>query len=137
MNVVKVEDQAVTVNSGQVKLTKAQAAVRGHAIRQIGKADKDGGAVYDVISPLCFKVGESFGFSGEANKAGQLRDPEAEALAKMETEDRIRAEVRAEMEARHVKSLAGVKADFEARLKTALAEQETRLRAELAYKAAA
>ena len=116
---------SLSVNSGQVKLSALQAKPRAHALRLVGKIAKDGSAVYDVIASINFKAGETFEFSGEANKAGELRDREAEALAKLETEDRIRAEVRAELEAKHAESL-----------KTALAEQEAKLRAELAPKPA-
>ena len=122
MKKVTAADGPLSVNSGQVELSKAQAASRMHALTPIGKPNKDGNIVYEVTGPLQFKRGETFGFSGETAKNGHLRDPEAEALAKLEVEDRIRAEER--------KAAA-------ARLDKALAEQEARLRAELAPKAAA
>jgi len=131
MNKVKVEGRAMTVHSGQVKLTGDQAKTRLHAIALVGKPDKDGGGVYDVVSTLTFKSGEVFGYSGEVSKAGELRDHEAEALSKLEFEDRVRAEVRAEMKGAHEKAIARLEEVH----KQALADQEARLRAELAPQA--
>jgi len=130
MKKVTAVDGHLSVNSGQVGLTKAQAASRMHAITLVGKLNRDGYGVYEVTGPLQFKKGESFEFSGETGKGGALRDPEAEALAKLEAEDRIRAEVRAELQAKHEKDIAALNAEHEA----ALVEQEVRLRAELAPK---
>lgn len=98
MKQVKVEGQPVNVNSGQVGLTKAQAAARAHALQIVGKPDRDGNAVYNVLAPINFKVGEEFGFSGELSKGGNLRDRDAEELGKLEAADRAIAQVRAEYE---------------------------------------
>lgn len=100
MRPVKVENQSVNVSSGQVGLTKAQASVRMHALQIVGKPDKEGRAVYNVIAPINFKVGEVFGFSGDLSKGGQLRDREAEELGKLEAADRAVAQIRAEYEAK-------------------------------------
>jgi len=111
----------VTVGSGVVALTEAQARPRAHNLELLKKG-KDR-SEYSVRAPIQFKAGEEFLYSGEVDKLGRLHDPDAEALAKLEFEDLIRAKTRAALES-----------EFEERLAKALAEQEARLRAELAGK---
>lgn len=131
MKTVKVEAAPATVNSGQVGLSKAQAATRMHALRMVGKADKDGNAVYDVTGPISFKVGESFGFSGDLSKTGQLRDPEAEAIARLDAEEKAVAKVRAEYETVITRLRETLQLDYEARLATLEADLRTKIEAEL------
>lgn len=131
--------EILTVGSGIVGLSAEQAKTRSHNLKAI-KVDKKGAGEYEVVNPIQFKRGETFAYSGEMSKTGDLRDPEAEALAKMELEDRIRAEVRAEEQAKSDKRLAAAETklaeDFAGKLtdavNQALAEQEARLRAEFA-----
>lgn len=116
-----VAQQVVTVGSGVVALTEAQAKPRAHNLELLKKGKER--SEYNVRAPIQFKAGEEFLYSGEIDKSGRLHDPDAEALAKLEAEDRVRAEVRALLQA-----------EFDTLLAKALAEQDARLRAELAGK---
>lgn len=80
MKTVTVQDQPLTVNSGQVQLTAAQALTRKHAIKPV-EVDDTGAGLYAVVSPLQFKKGEKFGFDGDMGKTGVLRDLAAEQAA--------------------------------------------------------
>lgn len=130
MKTTKVEGQAATVNSGQVSLTKAQASVRMHGLKAVGKTnrdgnpnfDKDGRAVFDVTAPIQFKIGEEFGFSGDLNKAGQMRDRDAEEIAKLEAVDRAVAECRAALQGEYEARLAASKAAADKAMETLAAE---------------
>lgn len=115
--------EVVSVGSGVVALTPEQARPRAHNLRLLKAGKGKERSEYEVAGPLQFKAGEEFLYSGEVDKKGRLHDPDAEALAKLEAEDRVRAEVRALLTA-----------EFDELLAKALAEQEARLRAELAPK---
>jgi len=121
MKAVTVAGQPVTVNSGQVGLTKEQAAARSHALKLVGKLGKDCVGVFEVTAPIQFKIGETFGFSGEVGKSGQMRDRDAEELAKLEAVDRAVTEVRAECEARLQAQAAAHAAAIEKAVTEALA----------------
>ena len=144
---VKVEAVVYTVVSGIVGLSAEQAKTRLHNLKPItGKVDerKDsktrGAGEYEVVNPVQFKRGETFGYSGEVGKTGQLRDPEAEELKRMERaedlEKAVRAAVSAERErcrqeyaAKLEKEVAARVAELTAKLS---AEIEAKVRAELA-----
>lgn len=102
MKQFKAEHAAVDVLSGQVKLSAEQARARLHNLKAVD-TKKDGSGVYQVVQPIQFKRGETFGFDGDVGKNGVLSDPDAEQLAAMGEDDaRVEAEVkkvRAECEA--------------------------------------
>lgn len=109
MNKIKVAEAPLVIHSGQVRLRAEQARTRAAALRLVGAVDKAGTGVYEVVAPVQFKVGELLEFSGELGKTGAVRDPDAEALARLEAEDRVRAAVRAEFAAK----LAAQRDEFE------------------------
>jgi hypothetical protein len=120
MKTHKAEDGAVTVNSGNVQLSAAQAAVRRHCLKEV-KIDKNGGGVYSVTAPIQFKRGETFGFDGAAGKNGVINDPEAEQMAKLEAEVAMEKKI-----------AAGVQAALPAAVEKALADTLARLKPETA-----
>lgn len=87
----------VTVVSGQIELTAAQAKTRLAALGA-AEVNKSGAGVYIVLKPIQFKAGETFGYDGEVRKDGILHDPEAEELARMGADQAVEARIRAELE---------------------------------------
>lgn len=127
MKTFKAEHGAVNVNSGQVKLSAEQARPRMHCLKAV-KVDEKGAGTYQVLTPIQFKRGESFGFDGEASKNGVLHDPEAEALAQAEDDDK-----------RTAAAVAKLEKEFAAKLKAAAEtaqQQAAQLVAEAEQKAA-
>ncbi len=55
--------EGVTLRAGTLRLSEAQAAARGHALRRLGKD------TFTVLAPVAFKRGEVFGYDGVGNKA--------------------------------------------------------------------
>lgn len=89
----------VTVVSGQIKLSAAQAKTRLSALATVD-VKEDGAGIYTVLKPIQFKAGETFGYDGEVRKDGILRDPQAEELARLEADQAVEARLRAELEPR-------------------------------------
>lgn len=87
MKQVTVAERPITVNSGQVQLTAAQAKTRLHNLKLV-KAGKESG-VYEVVQPIQFKAGETFGFDGVMRKDGILHDPQAEARERLSAEQQL------------------------------------------------
>lgn len=91
----------ITLASGQVKLTPDQYKTRAHNLAPVNAA----AGVYEIVKPVQFKRGESFGFDGSLTKAmaGELMTPEqirAEADAKAKEEKKAKAKAAAEAEAK-------------------------------------
>lgn len=63
MKKYRVEGISVTVHSGVISVTEAQAGKRAHALNSLGFGR------YEVTAPVGFKRGEEFGFNGQINKA--------------------------------------------------------------------
>ncbi len=122
MRKVKVEAAVYTVVSGILGLSAEQARTRLHCLRAV-KTDKSGGGTYEVLKPVQFKRGEEFGFSGEVGKNGELSDPEAEEIKRMEQAETLEKAVAAER--------ARLEAQFQARFDKALAEAKTELEAKI------
>ncbi len=144
---VTVQAAVYTVNSGVVGLSAEQAKTRLQNLKPVkGKVDdrKDsktfGAGEYEVMRPIQFKSGEKFGYSGMLAKNGELHDPEAEELQRMEraesTEQAVKVAVAAERErcrqeynAALQKATEGLRAQLEPELRK---ELEARIRDELA-----
>lgn len=120
MKNITVNVQSMNVNSGQVKLSAEQAAVRRHALRAIDVNAKTGAGVYEVLQPIQFKRGESFGFDGEISKAGVLSDPAAEELARLEAEEKHAAQIKAAEQKGREAGAAEARAALIAELQTEL-----------------
>jgi len=71
MNKYRVIGAYVSVSSGIVELTKAQAGARGYALTDLKKPGEliEGTGQYAVEKQTGFKLGEVFGWDEEANKA--------------------------------------------------------------------
>lgn len=73
----KVTAASVTIRSGVIGLSEAQAKDRAHLLKALG----DG--LYELLSPTQFKRGEEFGYDGDTNKVLlqhiQETDQESEA----------------------------------------------------------
>lgn len=67
-----------SVTGGTLKLAKPQAALRAHALKELGNG------LYEVVTPVQFKRGEQFGWAGEGNKLLLQDITPAEAPAKAE-----------------------------------------------------
>lgn len=67
-----------TVANGQITLSADQAKTRLHQIRPVKVSKETLAGVYEIVIPVQFKQGESFGYDGELNKAGVLHHPESE-----------------------------------------------------------
>lgn len=63
MNQYEVTAIAVNINAGMVKLSQSQANSRRHLLKPVMDD------VYEVISPVQFKRGETIGYDGAINKA--------------------------------------------------------------------
>lgn len=55
--------EVMNLNGGTVELDEDQARRRIHNIVEVDKG------VYEIVNPIQFKVGETFGYDGEVNKA--------------------------------------------------------------------
>ena len=91
----------ITLASGRVKLTPEQYKTRAHNLMPVNAA----AGVYEIVKPVQFKRGESFGYDGILTKAmaGELMTPEqirAEAYAKEKEERKAKAKATAEEAAR-------------------------------------
>ena len=89
----------ITLASGRVKLTPEQYKTRAHNLMPVNAA----AGVYEIVKPVQFKRGESFGYDGILTKAmaGELMTPEqirAEADAKAKEEKKAKAKAAAESE---------------------------------------
>ncbi len=118
MRAVTVEAVSYTVSSGIIGITGAQAKTRLHNLKPVKVDAKTGDGEYEVLRPVQFKLGEKFGFSGQVGKDGRLRDPEAEQISRMESEDQIRAELRAE----YAEKVKGIEAQLAAKVEQAKGE---------------
>jgi hypothetical protein len=58
---------AITLASGRLELTAAQASSRKHSLKLV-KETKSGG-IYEIAFPVQFKAGEKFGYDGEVPKS--------------------------------------------------------------------
>ena len=58
--------EVVNLQFGRVKLTAEQAAPRMHCLS--GKKNQKSG-VFEIVKPIQFKVGESFGYDGDIPKS--------------------------------------------------------------------
>lgn len=132
---VTVEAAFYTVNSGVVVLVGEQAKARMHNLKAVKVDKKTGDGEYEIVNPIQFKRGESFGFSGETSKNGVLSDPEAEELRRMEqaetVEQAVKVAVAAEREAlrkEYAEKAKGLEAAIEAKVR---AELEPKIRSEL------
>ncbi len=74
---------ALALNGGIVRLSKAQADVRKHALQPVkgAKVGKDGEASFEIIKPVQFKIGETFGFEGNLPKQLAVLAEDAESAA--------------------------------------------------------
>lgn len=61
MREITVEGAPLNVNAGRVKLTKDQARRRAHLLAAVDGKEGE----FDVVRPIQFKVGETFGFEGD------------------------------------------------------------------------
>lgn len=80
---------AITLASGRLKLSDAQASSRKHSLKAI-KADS---GIYEIKFPVQFKAGERFGYDGEIPKSmlDVFVDPkEAAAREREQAEARAR-----------------------------------------------
>lgn len=115
-----------SVGSGIVGLTAEQARARAHNLKAV-KVGKDGAGEYEVRNMIQFKRGESFGYSGEVGKNGQLTDRDAEELRRMEQAETVEKAVAAARSA----ALKQAREEYEAKL-TELRTEIQKLRDELA-----
>lgn len=88
MKTIVAKEGPLAVHSGQVTLTAEQAASRRHALKAVEVNPKTGAGVYEVLQTIQFKRGERFGYDGEVGKNGELRDREAEEIARLEAAKR-------------------------------------------------
>lgn len=63
MKLYQVEAVSVAINTGVLELSLGQAQRRRHLLKQISENQ------YEVLSPVQFKRGETFGYSGDVNKS--------------------------------------------------------------------
>lgn len=82
----------VTLSSGRLKLTPDQARTRAHNLTPVNATS----GVYEIVKPVQFKRGESFGYDGDIPKAmaGELMSPEqvkVAVAAKAKEEKKARA----------------------------------------------
>lgn len=131
MRAVTVEATVYTVSSGNIGITGAQAKTRLHNLKPVRVDKKSGDGEYEVLRPVQFKRGEKFGFSGQVGKDGRLHDPEAEELARMESEEQIRAALRAE----YAEKVKGIEAQLAAKVEQAKGEFVAALLLKLAKEA--
>lgn len=63
MNLYRVISKPIRLHAGKLKLNENQLAPRKHLL------SPEAGDVFEIISPVEFKVGELIGYDGEVNKA--------------------------------------------------------------------
>lgn len=75
MREITVKGAPLNVNAGRVKLTKDQARRRAHLLAAVDGKEGE----FDVVRPIQFKVGETFGFEGDDKSLPiEYRPPEPE-----------------------------------------------------------
>lgn len=137
MKKVTVTGPALTIASGRVELTAAQAAPRMHNLT-IVSVDEKGAGVFEVKAPIQFKHNETIGYDGTVGKDGVVSDPDAAQRPGESQEDavtRVRAELGPQIGQELREELrASMTPGIEAQLR---AELEPKIRAELEERLAA
>lgn len=114
---------AITLASGRLELTAAQATSRKHSLKKI-KVNKEGDGLFEIQVPVQFKAGEKFGYDGEVPKSmlDVFVDPKevaarerAKAEALQEERRAIGVEVRADVCTRIRAAMAAIEMPNELR----------------------
>jgi len=84
---------SAAINSGVIELTEAQAQPRLHNLKALG------GGKFEVLRPVEFKRGETFGYADRLPKSmAEIIEPEAKVAAKAKAAAKAVAEAKAEGE---------------------------------------
>jgi len=126
MKTITVQDASLNVNSGRVSLSGAQWKARAMNLKAVEADAKTGAGIYEVMNPIQFKKGETFGFDGETTKAGDLRDLDAERArlekAAKESHEKLRAELERQFVGKLEEAAQRAEAELLAKLKPETAE---------------
>ncbi len=73
MRQITVTGPFVQLHHGKLRLTEDQSRARSHALKRVD------GDLFEIVEPVGFKRGESFGFDGPVDKsyAAYVEDPKA------------------------------------------------------------
>ena len=123
---ITVDAPSYQVHSGIVGLSAEQAKSRAHNLKPV-KPGKDGAGEYEVVHPIQFKRGETFGFSGQVGKGGVLSDKDAEELRLLEQAETVDKAVKRARAAAYDQA----RKEFDAKLAELRATVEAEVRAEL------